>query len=51
MPRIIIIVIILCITDDYCRVVLSGDENQDYINASYIDVSYFVDITMYVTHE
>jgi hypothetical protein len=24
---------------DYCRVVLSGDENEDYINASYIDVS------------
>ncbi|CAB3995581.1 receptor-type tyrosine- phosphatase epsilon-like isoform X1 [Paramuricea clavata] len=25
------------VTYDYCRVVLSGDENEDYINASYID--------------
>ncbi|CAB4015126.1 receptor-type tyrosine- phosphatase delta isoform X4 [Paramuricea clavata] len=25
------------VTYDYCRVVLSGDENDDYINASYID--------------
>jgi protein tyrosine phosphatase len=30
----------LIILDDYCRVVLSGDENDDYINASYIDVSF-----------
>ena len=26
------------ILDDHCRVVLSGDETEDYINASYIDV-------------
>ena len=26
------------ISDDHCRVVLSGDETEDYINASYIDV-------------
>ncbi|CAB4034452.1 receptor-type tyrosine- phosphatase delta-like, partial, partial [Paramuricea clavata] len=25
------------VTYDHCRVVLSGDENEDYINASYID--------------
>ena len=29
----------IIITDDYCRVVLSGDEREDYINASHIDVS------------
>ena len=29
----------LIILDDHCRVVLSGDEKDDYINASYIDVS------------
>ena len=28
------------ILDDYCRVVLSGGENDDYINATYIDVSF-----------
>ena len=27
------------IVDNHSRVVLSGDESQDYINASFIDVS------------
>ncbi len=30
----------MIILDDYCRVVLSGGEKDDYINASYIDVSF-----------
>ena len=25
--------------DDYCRVLLSGNEEEDYINASFMDVS------------
>ena len=28
-----------CFSDDHSRVVLSGNEDSDYINASYIDVS------------
>ena len=27
-------------TDDHCRVVLSGGEHEDYINASHMDVRY-----------
>ena len=33
-------------TDDHCRVVLSGGEKEDYINASFIDVSSFSLLTL-----
>jgi protein tyrosine phosphatase len=33
-------IIMYFFTDDYSRVVLSGDETEDYINASFVDVSF-----------
>ena len=35
---------IFYVTVDHCRVVLSGDETEDYINASFIDVIFSLNL-------